>query len=96
MVMLLVERKFDNYFWVDENVDAGLKFWFDFGEINDSVFVVPIVELGPFGRLVFLIYLSSFISFTVFFKKLLRLKFFGVFIVFLVKEVSFLSDDFSK
>jgi hypothetical protein len=33
--MLLVERKFDNYFWVEENVDAGLKFWFDLGEIND-------------------------------------------------------------
>jgi hypothetical protein len=88
--MLLVERKFESYFWVPVKVMAGLKFWFDFGEIKNSDFVGWFDGLG---KLVFLIYFSSFISLQVFFKKFERLKFFGVFMVFLVNDVSVLSPD---
>lgn len=92
IVMLLVERKFVNYFWVPVNVIAGLKFWFDLGEMKNSDLVGWLEGLG---KLVFLIYFNSFISLQVFFKKFERLKFFGVLTVFLVNEVSVLSPDFN-
>jgi len=61
----------------------------DLGEIKYYAFVV--VFIG-FGKLVFFIYFNYFISLEVFFKKLQRLKFLGVFIVFLVNEVYFYPD----
>ena len=89
--MLLVDRKLESYFLVPVKVIVGLKFWFDLGEIKNSDFVG---WFECFGKLVFFIYFNSFISLQVFFKKFERLKFFGVFIVFLVNEVSVLSPDF--
>jgi hypothetical protein len=88
IVMLLGERKLDSYFCVDVKVIAGLKFWLDFGEIKYSDFDGGFVG---FDKLVFFIYFSYFIYLHVFFRKLHRLKIFGVFTVFLVKEVSFFS-----
>jgi hypothetical protein len=87
--MLFVDLKFDNYFCVAVKDIAGLKFWFDLGEIKYYVFVVVLIG---FGKLVFFIYFNYFISFDVFFKKLQRLKFLGVFIAFLVNEVYFYPD----
>ncbi len=84
IVAVFADLKFDNYFWVDVNVIAGLKFWFSLGVIENSVF-----DNGfwSFFKLVFLIYFNSLISFEVFLIKVPLWKFFGVLIVFLVNEV---------
>ncbi len=85
IVAWFADLKLDNYFWVDVNVIAGLKFWFYFGVIANSVFANGFCS---FFKLVFLIYFNSFISLEVFLIKVPLWKFFGVLIVFLVNDVS--------